>query len=187
MHKRKKTQGTKKYILQRIFLKVKILVFNINKQSLNKNLFIRYNITDLGVSLETYIPPVNTGYPKTTFGTGMQLQVGIEKRRELSSKSHFFYGFDVIGGTSFSRINIDNPTLPERKRDTDFLTIKTGLGAPVGYIINIHNNLFFSFEIEPELTYSYRTYGEASANYKHHIFDFDIDKLKISLIHKWGK
>jgi hypothetical protein len=123
----------------------------------------------------------------------LDLNIGIEKRKEIIDRLQFFYGVDVFFSSSYERLRRDDPTVPRELRFTDHYSIGPGLDFNTGFILNIFKDFFIAAEVTPYLAYYYTKRKEivnqvkTTSTINNANFNFSNQNIRLSLVYRWIK
>jgi hypothetical protein len=156
------------------------------KAGINELVYFRYGLSKIGIKHDSFLPALSSTFSNQSFEGTIKMNIGIEKRKEISGSVSWFCGLDVIEQFIFQRYRIDNPNLTEEDRKSYNYTNSLGLGLPLGVIFKLNKKIHPATEIEPELIYMSHVdeITQSTLTNKRRRFEFSKENIKFSIIYK---
>jgi len=163
------------------------------KTELRNNTYFRIGLARLSPNFYKSNPGSPTAYETSTLSVSGSIDLGIEKRKQISENLILFSGINLYTGSGFNRSKTEDPSLPLDLRHEDNFNINSGLGFNSGFILKLMDNIALSAEIMPRLLIVYNSSQNVVGTNKIKdtkiggSFNFDTYSFRVSFIYKWIK
>ncbi len=107
------------------------------KKKISETTYRRLRLASVGINIS------GRESQDTRFNIAGNIAAGLEKRKALTNRFNFIYGFEGLLGLSLNRVS-----------DNTSGTYRAGIGAVLGWNYKLNNNITLGAEIIPSLTYS---------------------------------
>ncbi|MBI2720820.1 MAG: hypothetical protein HYX39_01465 [Bacteroidetes bacterium] len=128
------------------------------KQQIGKKTYFKIGLVNLSASGNSqensspiYFPTYNSAY-------SAGLEVGIEFRKQLTTKFQVYHGPNISFSYRHSSSRLTDPAIPRSQQKNISESYKGSLPYSLGILFNINSNILISAELNPNITYSYLYY-----------------------------
>ncbi len=180
-----------------IYLSGNLLTFNNfgfqYKSETKKGNYFRVGANNLQYNISKHNPASPTQYDHVSSYLTGGLDIGLEKRKQITERLSAFCGINLAVSASFLRDKDNDPALTDELSFTDDWDIRPGLGFNSGFILKILNDFSISAEIIPRLYYLHSSNQIIQGTEKlkstnnSGILELNNQSVRISLIYHWTK
>jgi len=164
------------------------------KASPNGKLYFRLGVVDAGLSYVSYRPVTTTTYPSSSFTLSLDIEAGIEFRKQLTDRLSIYTGVNLLAGGHFDREILENPLIPVVMQNIDTYIFSPGLSFESGVLFRLKDGFMLGGEIAPRLLTQFRFVETQtdynSSDYTRHSYlnmNFDTESVRVSLVYQWDK